>query len=86
MHADKDALLPDMEFIGELACRHFSDLTIFKVPVSAKAHLAPWLEGQSKSILVTGSKGRSALSELLHPSFIKEIITAHELPVFIAHK
>ena len=86
MHPDKSTLLPDMDFIEELAGRHFSDLTIFKAPVSSNAHLAPWLEGQAGSMLVAGSKGRSMLSETLHPSFIQEIIRAHELPVFIAHK
>jgi nucleotide-binding universal stress UspA family protein len=44
-------------------------------------------DGKKRSaLLVSGSYGRSGLSQLFKKSFVNEIIAEHRLPVFIAHK
>jgi len=36
-------------------------------------------------LLVAGSYGRSAVSDLFHSSFAEQVIHEHKMPVFIAH-
>ncbi|WP_301923889.1 hypothetical protein [Ferruginibacter sp.] len=41
---------------------------------------------KKSAILVSGSYGRSGISQIFKNSFIQNIIAEHRLPVFIAHK
>jgi hypothetical protein len=77
---------PDEEYIEELAARHFSDLSLFKLDFNPRKYLANWLADKENAILVTGAFGRSFFSRLFKPSFVSEIINAHKVPVFIAHR
>ena len=76
--------LPDQSNIEELAARHYSSLTL--CDMSSKAGFAEWLSGKKTTIVVCGSFGGSAFSQLFHKSFATDIIKDHRLPVFIAHK
>lgn len=81
---DKD--IPERIQMEELLARHFPDLTLFKLSINSKALFDAWIEANKSALLVSGSYGRSDLSRLFKKSFVKDIITDHRLPVFIAHK
>ena len=88
VYAHKDATkdIPDKIQIEELAARHFSDLTLFKMNAVPKKDFSNWVMEKKSAILVSGSYGRSGISQIFKNSFIQNIITDHRLPVFIAHK
>lgn len=77
---------PDRIQIEELAARHFSDLSLFKLDANPKKYFSTWISDKKSALLVSGSYGRSGLSQLFRRSFVKDIIADHQLPVFIAHK
>ena len=83
---DAEEDFPDKIQMQELAARHFSNLTLFKLDVNPKKHFSTWVLEKKSAMLVSGSYGRSGLSQLFKNSFIKDIIASHRLPVFIAHK
>jgi nucleotide-binding universal stress UspA family protein len=83
-NAEED--FPDKIQIEELAARHFSNLTLFKLDVNPKKHFTTWITEKKSAMLVSGSYGRSGLSQLFKKSFVREVIADHRLPVFIAHK
>lgn len=78
--------LPEKSNIEELLARHFSDLAFFTVDMDFRKYFATWTIKKSMPIVVAGSFGRSALSQLFKKSFITEIITTFKTPVFIAHQ
>lgn len=78
--------IPDQALIKELAARHFENLTITKVASDRKNRFKTWFEEHKNSLLVSGSFGRSGVSELFSRSFIIDIIKEYKTPVFIAHK
>jgi nucleotide-binding universal stress UspA family protein len=83
---DPDDDFPDKIQMEELAARHFKKLTLWKLDINPKKQLRKWLLDKSTSLLVSGSYGRSGLSQLFSRSFMKDVIADHRLPVFIAHK
>ncbi len=88
VYANEDAEedFPDKIQIEELAARHFSDLTLYKLDFSPKKYFAAWIGEEKSSMLVCGSYSRGGLSEVLKKSFVQEVIGNHRLPVFIAHQ
>jgi hypothetical protein len=82
---DKQEDFPDKIQLEELAARHFSNLTLYKLDFSPKKYFASWIEEEKSSMLVCGSYGRSGLSQMLRKSFVTEVINDHMLPVLIAH-
>jgi nucleotide-binding universal stress UspA family protein len=85
-NTDAEEDFPDKIQIEELAARHFSNLTLFKLDVRPKKYFSTWIMEKKSAMLVSGSYGRSGLSQLFKKSFVKEVIADHRLPVFIAHK
>lgn len=82
--ADEETM-PDEVLIHELAARHFNApgfLMLYKDILK----ISDWANSKRSAILVTGSYGRSNLSELFKKSFVSDIIRNHKMPVFIAHK
>lgn len=78
--------IPDQVLIEELAARHFRDLTITKLTADHKNEINNWFYLNRNSIVVSGSFGRSGVSELFKKSFIMELIREYQTPVFIAHQ
>ena len=78
--------IPDQILIEELAARHFENLTITKVLSDDKNSFATWVDEHKDSLLVSGSFGRSGISDLFSRSFIIDIIKEFKMPVFIAHR
>lgn len=85
-NTDVDDDFPDKIQLEELAARHFSDLTLYKLNVDPKKHFTFWMAERSSSILVSGSYGGTGLLQLFKKSFVQDIISTHKVPVFIAHK
>jgi len=83
---DEKHEIPDQVLIEELVARHFENLTIIKVTSDHKNGFITWFEEHKHSLLVSGSFGRSGVSELFRKSFIIDIIKEFKTPVFIAHK
>jgi len=83
---NKNGEFPEQSNIEELAARHFSDLAFFKLDMDFKEYFASWTIQKPVPIVVAGSYGRSAFSQLFKKSFIAEIITDYKTPVFIAHR
>ena len=77
---------PSKENIIELATQHFKDLTLHKIGSDSKKYFGSWVGNKKGSILVSGSFGRSGVSEIFKKSFVADIIRDHKVPVFIAHK
>lgn len=82
---EKDKI-PDQVLIEELTARHFKDLTITKLIADSKEAINNWFYPHKDALIVSGSFGRSGLSELFKQSFIMEIIREYQTPVFIAHQ
>lgn len=83
--AGGEAHLPDEEAIEELAGQHFKNLHLLKLGVTPQKNFASWLDENNNALLVSGSYGRSFLSQLVRKSFVTEVIARHKLPVFITH-
>ena len=88
VYADKDVDkdIPDRIQMEELVARHYSDLTLTKLNLNPKAYFNTWIMDNKSALLVSGSYGRSDLSQLFKKSFVQDIIKDHRVPVFIAHK
>ncbi len=86
VHKSAKKEIPKEPFIEEWAARHFSDLTINSLELDAKHYLTTWIGDKKDSLLVSGSFGRSNISELFRKSFVTDVIRDHQVPVFIAHK
>lgn len=78
--------LPEKERIAELAARHYDPLSIEQLNHEDARELKRWLTQNHHSILVTGAFGRNEVSALFRKSYVTDIIRAHKIPVFVAHK
>lgn len=78
--------IPEQILIEELAARHFKDLTITKLVADHKEAINNWFYPHKDAIIVSGSFGRSGMSELFKRSFIMNLIREYQTPVFIAHQ
>ena len=86
VYADEQKAMPDESFIEELAARHFSDLTLFRLSINPKKEFSSWIRRKQGSILVCGGFGRTSFSQFLKKSFVSDVIRDHQIPVFISHK
>lgn len=77
---------PDEVYIEELAARHFPELTMHKLNIKRKELFNKWMAERHNSIVVSGSFGRSTISQMFRKSAITDVIRNHKLPVFIAHR
>jgi len=69
-----------------LAARHFKDLTITTIYQKKDGSIADWLKGQDNPLVVSGSFGRSGLSEFFRKNFVLHVIKEGLAPAFIAHR
>lgn len=83
---DKKGDIPFIDQIKEYAAHHFNALGYYKLSADPKKYFSTWLENKGPSLLVSGSFGRSAFSELFHKNFLRDVIKEHNIPVFIAHQ
>lgn len=84
--SEEPADFPHKSQIRELATQHFRDLTIQQLDINPRKFFNTWLSEQKGTLLVSGSFGRSSISQLFKKSFVSEVIKDHQLPVFMAHR
>ena len=77
--------IPDQVLIEDLTARHFCDLTITKLSSDNTNNLPNWFYQHKNSLVVSGSFGRSRLSEIFKKSFAFDFIIENKTPVFITH-
>jgi hypothetical protein len=82
---DEEADFPDKIEMEELAARHFSNLTLSKLDINPQKFFSTWIFDKKSTLLVSGSYKRSGISQLFKKSFIKDVIAAHALPIFVTH-
>ena len=82
----EESNIPDYTEMQELATRHFTNITLFKLNLDHKKYFSSWILEKGSSLLVSGSYGRSGISQLFKKSFVRDVISEHRLPVFIAHR
>ena len=78
--------VPEKQQIEELTKQHFLNVSLLKLDFDPKKNFGRWINENSNAILVSGSFGRSMVSEMFKKSFVTDVIAEHRLPVFIAHK
>jgi hypothetical protein len=83
---DPKAKIPDEAEIMELGNMHFSKFRVLKLQMKTAAFYDTWLGMMRSPWLITGSFGRSALSQIFSDSFSTGLIWQHRVPVFVAHK
>lgn len=83
---EEEAELPDEALIEELGSQHYKNLKLLKLIIEPKKYFATWLSEEKKAILISGSFGRSGISQLFRKSFVTDIVAGHSLPIFIAHR
>ncbi len=81
----EDTDFPDKIEMEELAARHFSNLTLFKLDINPQKFFSTWVSDKKSALLVSGSYKRSGISQFFKKSFINDVIEKHQLPIFIAH-
>ena len=77
--------IPGLPFLKEYAQQHFSSLAYYVVTAGTPQNFSAWVEGKGNTMIVSGAKGRSALSEFFRKSFMDELIKNNQVAVFIAH-
>ncbi|MBO9562663.1 MAG: universal stress protein [Niastella sp.] len=83
---DADVSMPAEKKLKDLVCRHYDQCAYLTLHLDARKYLGTWISEQQGGILVSGAFGRSAVSRLFKPSFVQDLITEHQLPIFIAHR
>jgi nucleotide-binding universal stress UspA family protein len=86
MYADKsDEEIPFPSPIKEYAACHFNKPGYYKLTADPGKYFQTWIENKGATLLVSGSFGRSAFSELFHKNFLRDAIKEQKVPIFIAH-
>lgn len=80
------AEIPQATRLKELVERHYDPIDIEQLNEEDSAALHNWMLDNRNAILVSGAFGRNELSSLFRKSYITDIIRAHRVPVFIAHR
>ena len=83
-HPERD--FPEKVNIEELLARHFTNLTLMKLEFDPHKYFGVWMEGRSSTMLVSGAFGRSGFAETIRKSFVTDVISSHQVPVFMAHR
>lgn len=78
--------LPFRDLVREYAPQHFSKLGYVTFDLDPRKYFNAWIGNKGVPLLVSGSYGRSVLSELFHRNFLSEVIRDHRVPVFVAHR
>jgi len=78
--------LPQRDKIKELAGCYYSTNVVTQLDIHKKEDISGWLASNDAPFFVSGSYGRTPLSELVHGSFSSEVISGGKFMAFIAHK
>ncbi|MCD2422158.1 hypothetical protein LQ567_05245 [Niabella pedocola] len=77
--------IPDLDLLEEYVNAHFKNAAIKKLHWNHNRLFTTWVECHKNAIIVTGSFGRSAVSNFLQKSFAEQLMQEQTAPLFIAH-
>lgn len=83
---DPKAKIPEEAAIRELCVLHFKKFRVLKLEIKTDEFYDTWVGMMKDPWVVTGSFGRSGLSQLFKGSFSAELIHRRKVPVFVAHR
>jgi hypothetical protein len=83
---DMGAVIPEEAAMKDLGLQHYKKFRMLKMRMRSEDFFGTWLGMANSPWLITGSYGRSALSEAFHRSFSAALIREHKVPVFVAHR
>jgi hypothetical protein len=86
IHEDAGTAIPEFESLQQFTRLKFDCMSFSKLNFNAIEYFATWINEKRNVLLVSGSFGRSTLSYMGKRSFAEDIIHAHQLPVFVAHR
>jgi hypothetical protein len=82
----KGTEIPQADRLKELVEQHFNPIDIEQLNEEDSAALHSWMLNNQHAILVSGAFGRGEISSFFKKSYITDIVKAHRIPVFVAHK
>ena len=82
---DESLPVPEVNLFREYTGAHFQSMYASSLRFDPAKYLSAWVENRKDVFLITGAYSRSARSIAFRQSFIKEMITRHLCPIFIAH-
>ncbi|SDD01978.1 hypothetical protein [Niabella drilacis] len=78
------AEIPDLELLEEYVNAHFTDAEIQQLHGDPDQLFTTWIACHKNPVIITGSFGRSAVSNFLQKSFSGQLIGEQIAPLFIA--
>lgn len=78
--------LPHKELVEEYLRHYFTDLNLHHLDIDAKVYFSTWINDKEYALVVAGAFGRSGVSQAIKSSFLSDVLRAHKVPMFIAHK
>jgi hypothetical protein len=81
-----DEAIPHKAQMEDWLRAHFSNITMIRMDVEQRNYFKLWISEKEKCILVSGSFGRSLMSQFFRKSFVADLLHEHQVPLFIAHK
>jgi hypothetical protein len=82
---DEKIEVPDKELLKEYSNAHFDAGHIREINIIEHHSFSNWLSGLKNALIISGSFSRSAVSRMVKPSFINQVIEKNSVPLFIAH-
>lgn len=76
--------IPDLALLEEYTNAHFKNAAIKKLHWEHKKLFTTWVECHKNALIITGSFGRSAVSNFLQKSFAEQLIREQTAPIFIS--
>jgi hypothetical protein len=83
---DEDDPIPFEFDIREWAEAHLTDAKFLKLEIDPKKYFSTWIMDQQHSVLIGGAPHKPKISNLFKKSFFQDVISKHELPIFVSHK
>ncbi|TDW96706.1 adenine nucleotide alpha hydrolase family protein [Dinghuibacter silviterrae] len=81
-----EAQIPHAAGVREFCVTHYKRFRMLRLTMKPVEFYHTWIGMMTHPWLITGSYGRSFLSEMLSKSFSSEVIREHRIPVFVAHR
>jgi hypothetical protein len=82
---EENSEIPDKELLKEYSNAHFDAGQIREIKIIEHHSFSNWLGGLKNALIISGSFSRSAVSRMVKPSFINQVIEKNSVPLFIAH-
>lgn len=76
---------PFKQEIETLLQHHFKHSSLLELDVQTVDQFGLWMSENKNALLVSGSYGRSFLSEMIWKSFIHDVLKDQKVPLFITH-